>query len=130
MGKTSNAAKQRWNSENYAQVKVSVPKELAAEFRAKCKVDGVSMASKIAEFMNAEIGGSKPAKTPKDSSSTRPMRRKELKYHIDCIAALADQERNYMENIPENLQNSCRYEAAEHSVTAMEDGVDILSEAY
>ena len=36
LGKTSTASKERWNSTNYTQVKISVRPETAAEFKAAC----------------------------------------------------------------------------------------------
>jgi len=130
MGATSNDAKQRWNSSRYAQVKVSVRPELAEAFKAKCKAENVSIASEISRFMTMETCG-RAAKTPlQDPYSTRAKRRKELNGLIGKLEAIMESEQSYMENIPENLQTSRYYEAAEQSVSALEEALDILAEAY
>lgn len=130
MGVTSNESKQRWNSSHYAQVKVSVPKDLADAFRAKCKAENTSIASKISQFMAKETCGTRPAKPQPAPYETRPKRRKELDVEINKLTAIMEAERSYMDNIPENLQSSHFYEAAEQAVTVLEQAIDILSEAY
>ena len=43
--KTSTAAKRRYNEKTYTMLAAQLPKELVAEFKAKCKRQGVSQAS-------------------------------------------------------------------------------------
>lgn len=45
--KTSSAVKQRYNEKNYTKIYVSVPKELASDFKAKCAAEGVPQAQII-----------------------------------------------------------------------------------
>lgn len=45
------------------------------------------------------------------------------------LDALADEERDYRDNMPENLQNSERYEAADNAVFSLEDALDNLDSA-
>lgn len=45
--RTSSAVKRKYNSKVYATVTAQLPKELVAEFKAKCARDGVSQASVI-----------------------------------------------------------------------------------
>jgi len=130
MGATSNEAKQRWNSSHYAQIKVSVSPELAEAFKAKCKAENVSMASKISQFMIAETSESRPGTLPSHPCSTRPKRRRALEVQIEKLVEIMEAERSYMENIPENLQSSRFFEAAELTVSALEEALDILAEAY
>ena len=130
MGATSNEAKQRWNDSHYTQVKVAVPPDLAAAFKAKCAADGVSMASEISRFMSGEIIGRRSPKPPENRYKTRPQRRKTLAAAIVILENLMDSEQNYLENIPDNLQNSRFYAAAEHAVSSFGEALGILSEAY
>jgi DNA polymerase III delta subunit len=130
MGITSNESKQRWNASHYSQVKVSVPQGLAESFKAKCKADNVSVASKIIQFMASEVGGGFQSKPPTDPYSTRPKRRKALQAQIEKLSAIMEAERSYMENIPENLKGSTFSEAAEQTVSAIEEALDLLAEAY
>jgi len=129
MGKTSNASKQRWNKEHYVQVKVSVRPALAEAFKEKCKSGDVSMASEIARFMCEQCG--KPS-TPGDSFkvSTRQQRRKALSALIEQLEKIMDAESQYMENIPENLRNSVRYDAASQSTQVLQAAIDGLNEVY
>lgn len=64
------------------------------------------------------------------------LRRKALNALIERIddiyselEALADEERDYRDNMPENLQNSERYEAADVAVSSLEDALDNLDSA-
>ena len=64
------------------------------------------------------------------------VRRKELQELYDIISEakdrlemLHDEEEEYMENIPENLQSSERYEKAEAAVDALDTAVSSLEEA-
>jgi hypothetical protein len=130
MGATSNEAKRRWNEAHYTQVKVSVPPETAAAFKAKCMADGVSMASEISRFMNGGTQGDHPLTPFADPYATRQKRRKALSALTGQLETLHSAEQQYLDNIPANLQNSRMYEAAEQTVTALEEALSILSEAY
>ena len=124
MGNTSNESKQRWNQNHYTQVKVSVPHEIAAAFKEKCAAAGISMASELSNFMR----GYNPKKTVQ--VTTRQQRRKAIVGVILQVEAIADAEQEYMYNIPINLQNSERYEAAEQAVSALEEALGILHNVY
>jgi len=45
--RTSTAVKRRYNDKVYTRIAVSVPKAMAAEFKQKCKNDGISQAQVI-----------------------------------------------------------------------------------
>jgi len=50
-----------------------------------------------------------------------------------CIASLEtlkDEEQDYFDNIPENLQYSQRSEAAEEAIERLEEALDVLNEIY
>lgn len=57
MGKTSSAAKRRWNKENYDICSVSLPKGLKDRLKEACEREGVSInsvfATAAAEFAEA-----------------------------------------------------------------------------
>jgi hypothetical protein len=130
MGATSNESKQRWNASRYVQVKVSVEPELATAFKAKCESEGVSMASEISRFMSQKTGVSRSVRPVKDPYATRPQRRKAFQATLKEIEAFMDAEQGYVDNFPANLRNSERYDAAEHTVSVLEEGLSVLSEAY
>jgi hypothetical protein len=125
MGATSNESKQRFNKNHYTQVKVSVPHETASDFKIKCAEAGVSMASELSKFMSS----CSPKKTA-PSVKTRQQRRKATFAVIQQLEAIADAEQEYMDNIPINLQNSQRYEAAEQAASALEEALGILHNAF
>lgn len=131
MGSTSNKAKQRWKKANCTQVNIAVSPDIAAAFKAKCKDDGVSIAGEISRFMIRHCGETTPAnKKAEFRVTTRTQRRKTLSLLIKHIEAVLDAETNYMDNIPESLQNSCRYEAAEQAIAALEEALDTLSTVF
>jgi hypothetical protein len=134
MGATSKEVKQRWNSSHYTQVKVSVPPELATAFKAKCMAGGLSVASELSRFMRAETSvkhaPKQASKMANDPYCSRPLRRKAVATLFLQLEAILDAERDYLENIPSNLQCSHFYEAAELSVSVLEDALNNLSEAY
>ena len=64
-------------------------------------------------------------------------RRKELTdiYHgiaelMERLEIVLDEEQECLDNIPENLQGSERYERAENAVSSLESAFDSLSEAF
>jgi hypothetical protein len=51
----SNRAKQKWNANHYAQIKVSVNREIASEFKAACVSSNISMAKVLSDYMQKYI---------------------------------------------------------------------------
>ena len=47
----------------------------------------------------------------------------------DLLEGVKDEEEKYKDNIPENLQNSERYEIAENACDNMDEALSILEEA-
>lgn len=47
MSKPTTEVKRRYNSKVYSVVSYSLPKQLVADFKAKCKAEGISQASII-----------------------------------------------------------------------------------
>jgi len=130
MAATANGVKQKWNKAHYTQVKVSVPHELANAFKDKCMDDGVSMAASISQFMRDKTGSNSSKKHHADPYETRPKRRKAVIAVIEQVSNIIGAELQYLDNIPENLRASLRYEAAEQTLSCLEDALNSLSEAY
>ena len=74
--------------------------------------------------------GLPPEKETRDPYATRRQRRNAFTLLIKQLRAIADAEKRYIDNIPENLQSSVRYEEAEQTVTAIDEALDILSDAF
>ena len=136
MGIASNEAKQHWNSAHYTQVKVSVKSEIAAAFKADCLAQGVSMAGEITRFMVEKIDSGVDCHRQSSKSShpvavsSRPQRRKAAKYILELLESMIDSETQYIENIPQNLRNSSNYEAAQQSLSDLEEAAELLRNAY
>ena len=127
---TTIESKQKWNTENYSQVKVSVPKDLASEFKKKCQTDNISMALTIKNFMRDYCKRKTKPATKLPLVDTRQKRRKAVNYARNIVIEASLAEADYAESIPANLRNSSIYEAAEESVSAYEEAIAALEGIY
>ena len=130
MGKTSNQVKQQWNAKNYVQIKISVEPDLAAAFKAKCAVSGISVTSELTRLMGGKPTGSRIQKPASDMYRTRRLRRDALKLLIAHLEVMREAEQDYLEAIPANLATSPMHEAAEHTVAILDEALNILCDAY
>jgi hypothetical protein len=145
MGKQTKAYKQRWESENYKQIKISVRRGLAAAFKADCEVAGVSMAGEISAFMSERLGQRKeiadtaryrpgaPSGNDTTDFSSKGKRRAAVKKILSQLEMIRDAQSAALENTPENLQGSEAYEDAEESLALIEEAacaVLALAEIY
>ena len=128
MSNPSNNIRDRWNAAHYAQVKVSVKPDLAADFKAACAANGVSIASVLSGFMAKYT---KTAPKPKaDPYGNRRRRRKLVAGIIAQMEQLIVAEETYKDSVPENLQGAKWHEAAEHSLAVMQEIIDLLHDIY
>jgi len=132
MSIASTAAKQRWNKAHYAEIKASLRKELVGQFKAKCRENGVSIASALAELMSGYCGSVLHAKRQKrlPTYETRKKRRKAICDILRQLEDILQDESAYRENIPENLQNSIRTEYSDSSIEKLDEALEALREAY
>ena len=136
MGKPSNAAKQRWNSKKYTQVKVYVKPEIAAAFKNVCAASGVSMAGVLSRYMAVYAAVTVAnhdfdiKKEDFDSVSTMKIRRKTVRAIMRLLAQVRDAEERFISNAPENLQSAPVYESAGHYVSVLDDVIEQLGEIY
>ena len=133
MSTAATKAKRKWNSEHYTNVTVAMKPELAAKLKEHCREEGISVTSAItglvAGYLDIEVPSlrEKPREKAPDN---RGRRRRELWKHIAAIEDICRGEEAYMDNIPENLQDSIRHENAENSVEHLLSAIDELKEAY
>ena len=130
MGKTSAAAKNKWNTANCKQIKVCAPPDIASMFKAVCKNGNVSMSGEIIGFMKKRSGIDTGAPRKKDLLETRAGRRKRMNAIIRELELIKDAEQAYLDNIPESFQCSARYDAAEECVAVIEEAIGSLSGAF
>ena len=88
MGKTSNQAKQQWNSRNYVQIKALVAPSIATAFKAKCAASGVSVNSELTRLMGGKPTINRIQKPTVDMYRTRRLRRSGLELLIAHIEAI------------------------------------------
>jgi hypothetical protein len=123
-------SKQRWNSEHYQQVNVSLPKELAEAFKARCATAGVSVAGDIARLMRGELAmpsvSKKKAKPAELKFDTRLDRRKAIKIIINQLDEIKTAEATYQENIPEQLKDT-NGEGIDDAISSLDIAIDELS---
>ena len=129
MGKTSTQSKQRWNSEHYAQVKISVAQELAASFKAACASSGVSVAKKLSQYMSEYSKTAlKTGRAP--DYSTKRQRRAAVKSITQRLEQIKSAEAHSRDNIPENLQGYETFENADQCVSSLEEAIELLESIY
>jgi hypothetical protein len=128
----SKKSRAEWNARHYTQINVSMDKELAGAFKASCAEAGVTIASEIKMFMESRCGvlADSSRASRKNRPSTRGTRRKEAADIALRLQKLLDEEEQYLERIPDNLQGGSRAEDAAHSVSHLTDALDALLEAY
>jgi len=128
-------AKAKWNSANYAQIKVQVRPEVAVSFKAACASAGISMAGELSRFM-AEYGAAAPSQKTGNkieeaySVSTKKKRSKAVRLLIDKLGQVRDAEEQAMENTPENFRGSESFEASEERVSSIDEALEILEGLY
>ena len=129
MGKTSTSSKQRWNAAHYVQIKANVTPEIASAFKAACAASGTSMSSELSAFMeefaNPRKNGPMLAKV-----KTLGDRRKAMDLVIRLLTEIRDAEEACLDNIPENMQGSSRYEMAEERLERLSDVLDTADGIY
>jgi hypothetical protein len=62
--------------------------------------------------------------------STRPKRRRAVSHIVAVLIRLCNAEIAYRDRIPDNLQDSDAYAAADESVELLTDAIDALISAY
>jgi hypothetical protein len=133
MGNAATKAKRKWNYEHYINITAAMNPELATKLKENCRKQQVSVTSVVtalvAGYLNTET--SPPKKKPqKKAPANRGQRRRDLWKHIAAIEDICRGEEEYMNNIPESLKGSIRYENAENSVEHLLSAIDELKEVY
>ena len=141
MPNPSSKSKQRWNESHYRQLKISVSPDTATLFKAACAANNVSMAGVLSKFMDEYIHidsvGERQSKIdlrakekPSDPYETRRKRRNVVNNIKLQLEQLMIAEERYRDTIPENLQGSKWYDAADNSIELIQEILELLSEVY
>ena len=62
--------------------------------------------------------------------STRRVRRNAVKRIISSLENIRAAEQNYLDNVPENLENSESFDVGECAVDALDEIIGLLAEVY
>ena len=141
MPNPSSKSKQRWNASHYRQLKISVIPDTAALFKAACAANNVSMAGVLSKFMDEYIRAASKGEhqskadpctknNPPKTFETRRKRRDAVNNMKLQMEQLMFAEERYRDAIPENLQGSKWYDAADHSIELIQEILELLSEVY
>jgi len=106
---------------------------MADKLKERCRAEGVSVTSVISKLVAGYLGDEAPApkeRPQKKSPGNRGRRRRELRECIAAVERICRGEEDYLDNIPENLRGSIRYERAENSVEHLLAAIDELVEVY
>jgi hypothetical protein len=88
------------------------------------------MASEISRFMRTQTDGIPVKKPAANPFATRQLRRKALKTIIAQLQQIMEAEQTYLDNMPHNLQNSRLSDAAQQTVSDLDEALVFLNEAY
>ena len=122
----------RWNAENYKQFNIALKPDLIDAFRETCAQSNMSMRAVLVLLMSEYVDAPHyPRKTTEGRSYPRRSdRRKATAIIVEQLEAIHTAELQYMENIPENLKNSSRHDAASHATDSIAAAIDLLSDAF
>jgi hypothetical protein len=112
--------------QEYKQVKVYVPARIVHAFKGTCAAHDMSMSAFIAKLMADASGADRPSPKEDPDYSTRRRRRAAIVSIVKQLEEIKEYEERYRDNIPENLQNSAVYEAAEQYIELLDEVIEIL----
>jgi len=119
-----------WNYGQLTQVKVSVQPKLAATFKTTCAANGASMTGVISDYMETYSNANVPKRGYSPNLSTKRQRRAAVRHILAQLGRIKDNEENYMDNIPTNLQGSEVFLSAEYCISLIEEAIEALETAY
>ena len=119
-----------WNTENYKQLNVALPPDLAAAFKAACGANNEPVRQVVARLISEYAAMPPPRRQAAAAPdfSTRKARRLAARAILDQLEELREAEEWYRDNIPESMYN--RREEAENAVTAYEDAIAAMEGLY
>ena len=122
--------RKKWNADNYKQLNVALPPELAAAFKEACAAHGEPIRHVLLRLVSeyaAMLPPRRRAAAAPDYSTLRA-RRNATQAILDQLEELREAAEEYMDNIPESMYN--RREAAENAVAAYEDAIAAMEDMY
>ena len=112
------------------QLKISIERDLAEKFKTHCIVSNISMAERLTQMIDTEIG-TKPVLNQRVLKiESRKQRREAIQKIASLVEAIKDREEVYRDRIPESLKCGAGYEAAEQAIDALDQAVCLLNDAF
>ena len=141
MSKTASYVKDRYNAKTYDRYTFYIRKDEALNdhLQADKQMQPISQTMKDALSLYYSEKDEQPSpgrntrpKTniPQPSYTTKRQRRTATKKIIEQLQQIRDAEEISRDNYPENLQSSPAFNAAEECITALDEALDILGNAY
>ena len=130
MSEKLNALKQEWGEEHYTTVKVTVKHETAAGFKAVCTAAGASMESVLGSFMDKYTGTPQECTPTRISVSSLRDRRKAMAMVNAMITEIRNAEEDYLNNTPESLQSTSRYDEADERLGKLDEAIEAIGDIY
>jgi len=112
--------------EETRQLKVQVPLEVFIALENMSATHSISMSALITKLI-VEATGNRPKLVVESDYSTRRRRNAAITSIIKEIQRIKEYEERYRDNIPENLQNSVVYEAAEQHIEWLDEVLEVLN---
>jgi hypothetical protein len=110
-------------------LKLRVKREVASSFKLACAGLGIAADDEIARLMASRCGLNLDAPSLL-SVDNRAHRRKAVRVLLQCLEKILSAESAYIENVPDNFQDSENTENAELSAEALSEAISILEDAY
>jgi len=122
--------RKEWNAENYKQLNVALPPDLAAAFKAACGANNEPTRQVVARLVSEYAAMPPPRKraAAAPDCSTRKTRRIAARSILDQLEELREAEEEYKDGIPESMYN--RREEAENAVSALDDAIAAIEGLY
>ena len=108
------------------QLKVHVPLDVFIALKNMSASRGVSMSAVITKLITEAAGINKRSLKLDPDYSTRRRRNAAIENIIKQLQSIKEYEERYRDNIPENLQNSVVYEAAESHIEWLDEVLELL----
>lgn len=122
-------ARKKWNAENYKQVNIAVRPDLVESFKATCERNGLPMREVFIRLMTDYAGAEATIdrqEKKKEDYSRLPLRRKAVARIISQLEEIKENQEQYIDNMPDGLKSSIRYEEAEEFLALLVGALDAL----
>jgi vacuolar-type H+-ATPase subunit I/STV1 len=134
MSKTASHVKDKYNAKTYDRYTLYLRKDdnlnNILQRRKESQPLSEIVKDALALYFQTEPDNTKKPSKATPSFTTKRQRRAAVKKIIKQLEQIRDAEETSRDNFHENFQNSPNYEAAEESISMLEDALESLESAY